>query len=180
MGVRHCKTNSHFSTGKRWLEAYVDTLYGNRNIAVGISSEEVVIHRETIDRVQVGNLPAIGNQVGINRDGKIFSKTDLLFSESFILDGVPLIESDVVNLGIDLDNGIVNFFINGEYTHEVSIPTGIEYYVTIGVEPGCQVTVNLFQDTLFTYSPPTGYTDWDGNAIGVVNPPSNTLSTGVY
>jgi len=176
--VRLCHSNSFNTTGKYWVEATFDETL-NRNTTFGIVTAEVSLIIETGG---IGNISsAAGTQVGIARPGVVHFTHEAEGTEEYPGPVTNIGEGDVLNLSIDLDIGLIGFYINGEFQAAVSIPTGLEYYVALGVSRGGQVTVNLHQDVVFTHLPPTaGYTDWDGNAIGVITPPSNNLAIEVY
>jgi hypothetical protein len=168
MSLGHCRSNTGYTSGNRWVEVTIDRLLGNRNIGIGIATAGFPLTKRLSDRTQVGNyaITTTVAQAGINRDGNIYARSALSASINPRATGPALQQGDVVGIGLNQAIGRVLFRINGVHIHTVSVPVGLEYFLTLGLEEACQVTANLRQSTPFVYSVPAGYTDWAGNAIG--------------
>lgn len=163
MTSKTLRTNTGYSTGKRYVEFYIQELPSSRPVYVGVDdgTQNYVSPRE----LGIGESQYYFGSVSYKSTGKVFSQTPSLNNvSSGGIDCDPYTTGDVVGMRVDLDGGSVSFYKNGLFQAEVPYPSATTSYVAVSLtNRGQMVTGNLDgQVDPPVYGFPTDYTYWSG------------------
>lgn len=162
MTSKTVRTNTGYSSGKRYVEFYIQEIPSSRPIYVGVDdgTQNYVSPRE----LGIGESQYYFGSVSYKSTGKVFSQTSALTNVSGGgIDCDPYTSGDVVGMKIDLDLGSISFYKNNVLQVTIPYPSALTTYVAVSLtNKGQYVSANLTTPADFVYEMDTGFLSWSG------------------